>query len=126
MDHSNTRKIRADRLETIIKEAAEQSEGLSLPKLHNIQPLKECLATFEPSVKIYVALERQEDRFSDTGWPANTGVRGVVIGPEGGFSEEERNWFLGTKKVIPLSLGERVLRAETAAIAALSVLQFQS
>jgi RsmE family RNA methyltransferase len=73
-----------------------------------------------------VALERQEDRFSDTGWPATTGVRGVVIGPEGGFSEEERNWFLGTKKVIPLSLGERVLRAETAAIAALSVLQFQS
>lgn len=125
MDHSNTRKIRADRLENIIREAAEQSEGLSLPKLHNMQSLPDCLAAVTGATKIYVALERQEDQQSVKDWPASTGARGVIIGPEGGFSEEERRRFLDAKQITPLSLGNRVLRAETAAIAALTLLQFQ-
>ncbi|WP_208436553.1 RsmE family RNA methyltransferase, partial [Bartonella vinsonii] len=47
---------------------------------------------------------------------------GVLIGPEGGFSEEERNLLKNHPFVIPISLGPRVLRADTAAVAALALL----
>ncbi|HJS79174.1 MAG TPA: RsmE family RNA methyltransferase, partial [Vitreimonas sp.] len=47
----------------------------------------------------------------------------LLIGPEGGFTAEERRMLRGLPYVIPVSLGPRILRAETAAIAALSVIQ---
>jgi 16S rRNA (uracil1498-N3)-methyltransferase len=47
----------------------------------------------------------------------------VIVGPEGGFTDEERAWLLGLPFVTAISLGPRTMRADTAAIAALSLLQ---
>jgi 16S rRNA (uracil1498-N3)-methyltransferase len=48
---------------------------------------------------------------------------GILVGPEGGFSEAERNLLLAQDFVVPISLGPRILRADTAAVAALAVVQ---
>ena len=48
---------------------------------------------------------------------------GILIGPEGGFSEDERKLLLAQAFVIPISLGPRILRADTAAVAALALVQ---
>ena len=48
---------------------------------------------------------------------------GILIGPEGGFSETERTLLLSQDFVIPISLGPRILRADTAAVAALALVQ---
>jgi 16S rRNA (uracil1498-N3)-methyltransferase len=48
---------------------------------------------------------------------------GLLVGPEGGFSDEERSRLRGLPYVVPISLGPRILRADTAAVAALAVIQ---
>ena len=48
---------------------------------------------------------------------------GILVGPEGGFSDEERKLLLAQGFVVPISLGPRILRADTAAVAALTVVQ---
>jgi 16S rRNA (uracil1498-N3)-methyltransferase len=55
--------------------------------------------------------------------PAATGGIDVLIGPEGGFAEEERALLLRQTQILRLSLGPRILRADTAAVAALAVVQ---
>lgn len=119
MDHSNTRKIRQDRLCSIVKEAAEQSERLTLPEIEDIQPLFQCLGRLDPSLRIYAALERMETALR----PEKTGARALIVGPEGGFSDEERRRILDMEQVRAFSLGPSILRAETAAIAGLAILQ---
>jgi len=71
--------------------------------------------------------------FCDESAPANSPVGtlrdidglpvGILIGPEGGFSDEERELLLAQPFVVPISLGPRILRADTAAVAALAVVQ---
>jgi 16S rRNA (uracil1498-N3)-methyltransferase len=56
------------------------------------------------------------------GWLRGLPV-GLLIGPEGGFSDEERKLLLKQDFVIPISLGPRILRADTAAVAALALVQ---
>jgi 16S rRNA (uracil1498-N3)-methyltransferase len=48
---------------------------------------------------------------------------GLLIGPEGGFADAERELLLAQRFVVPISLGPRILRADTAAVAALAVIQ---
>lgn len=122
-DHSNTHKIRKDRFETIAIEAAEQSERLSLPNIHDLQPIKSVLSACLKELSVYVAMERYEGQ---TNFEKPVDGWAVIIGPEGGFSDAEKEAFLSAKGIIPLSLGDTVLRAETAAIAALSVLSFSA
>ena len=55
-------------------------------------------------------------------WPAPAGID-VLIGPEGGFAEEERALLLRQQRILRLSLGPRILRADTAAVAALALVQ---
>jgi 16S rRNA (uracil1498-N3)-methyltransferase len=55
-------------------------------------------------------------------WLAGLPV-GVLIGPEGGFADDERELLLSQSFVVPISLGPRILRADTAAVAALALVQ---
>jgi 16S rRNA (uracil1498-N3)-methyltransferase len=57
------------------------------------------------------------------GLPAATGPWAILIGPEGGFSEAERNRLHGLEHAYPVPLGPRILRADTAAVAALTLWQ---
>ncbi len=114
-------RVRLDRLETIAREAAEQCGRLTLPRIDPPAPLDRLLADW-PASRVLV--------FCDTasGAPGShscepAGNAGVLIGPEGGFTEAERRAILASTAACALSLGPLVLRAETAAIAALARLR---
>ena len=103
-----------------IQEAAEQSERLDLPKLEKLRKLEEVSRDWEDT-PLYAALERTEaEFFGKISIPADCGL---LIGPEGGFSEVERETLLKNKKITPVSFGDQILRAETAALFGLSIIK---
>jgi 16S rRNA (uracil1498-N3)-methyltransferase len=115
----NTHRMNADRLTAIAVEAAEQSERLTVPILHPPQPLASLLAGWPPERRLFTAIERS----TAPGMPSARGSRGVLVGPEGGFAPAELDLLRTHSFVTSVSLGPRVLRAETACIAGLALLQ---
>lgn len=114
------REINDVRITRQIAEAAEQCERLDLPALHPLTPLKD-FTSRKPSWKTLAALEREDAPFIGAISPVPSEI-GLIIGPEGGFSEEERALLAQNQSFAPVSLGPQILRAETAAIFGLSVL----
>ena len=118
--HSDIRKLNLDRMRLQIIEAAEQCERLDIPDLHPAEDMFKKLGTWNTSVSMLAALERFDAK------PVHEHVSdkecGILIGPSGGFSEDEKQKLAKLDFVTPVSLGENILRAETAAIAALSVI----
>ena len=115
--------VRLVRFRKILKEAAEQSRRTVIPRLDNVFPFRN-LNDIEADVKI-IAYEGEEGPTTSFNKIVNNIKPGqtiaVLIGPEGGFTEDEVEYAerLKFKKV---SLGKRILRAETASIYALSVI----
>ncbi len=120
MQHSDIRQINEDRLNAQIVEAAEQCERLTLPALRPITDLMSCIRAWDKSIPLFAAMERMDALALSA--QNKTGGCGLLIGPAGGFSEEEKAFVLAQTHVRCVSLGENILRAETAAIAGLSVL----
>lgn len=105
-----------------IVEAAEQCERLDLPALSPLRKLPEVLDSLDAQgVRIFACLERSGSRRAQEVLPAVTGPCALLVGPEGGFTETEKGVILGKKELVALSLGPRILRAETAALCALSL-----
>jgi len=121
--HAQVRQINPGRLQSQIREAAEQCERLDLPRLHPLEGLPHLLAGWPPERRLFACIERSNSAplaaFAAT---AGNGPRAVLVGPEGGFSPVETDLLRATAFVRPVSLGPRILRAETAAIAALALL----
>ncbi len=122
--HTMVERVNLDRLLANAIEAAEQSERLSVPTIHAPQDLARLLASWDSSRQLMLCDE------SGTAPPAAAALasraRGpwaVLVGPEGGFAEDELDALRKLPFVCPVSLGPRVLRADTAAIAGLAVLQ---
>jgi 16S rRNA (uracil1498-N3)-methyltransferase len=114
------RDLNAERVTRQIGEAAEQCERLDLPALSPLIPLKDFARTWNSSVPVYAALERYDAPLIGQGTlPAEAGV---LIGPEGGWSDDERAFLLTLPFIRPVTLGEQILRSETAAIFGLSLL----
>lgn len=108
-------RVRTDRLRLIAREAAEQCGRLTLPDIHEPAPL---IAAAAAAGSLLLC-------DTDPGAPAlvpGGSASAVLIGPEGGFAPEERARLLALDTVRPVSLGPRILRAETAVIAALAIL----
>ena len=114
--NTEVRKINEERMNAQIIEAAEQCERLTIPALHPVQSLGAVLQKSE--YPILAAVERAEARcMKDVTIP---GVVGFLVGPEGGFTAEEKNQMAAVDTVIPVSLGENILRSETAVLKMLS------
>jgi 16S rRNA (uracil1498-N3)-methyltransferase len=109
-------RVRLDRLEGIAIEAAEQCGRTRVPQIVEPMPLKRLIEEVDPARNLYFADEQG-------GEPAASsfaeGPALILVGPEGGFSEEERLLVRGSG-ALAISLGPRILRAETAALAALA------
>lgn len=107
-------KLNTERLNTIIQEAAEQCERLTLPTLHPYQPLAKALEN--PTGKIFWADETvaKENTLGQWGATATTLQDGLLIGPEGGFSESEKATLATHKNVVRIGLGQYILRVDTA------------
>lgn len=117
-------RINLDRLRANAVEAAEQCGILSLPQIRPECRLEQALAALEPGRTLIFC---DEDAPVAGPIEALSGVAGgplaLLIGPEGGFDEGERRLLLARPGVVRLSLGPRILRADTAAVAALAIVQ---
>ena len=109
-------RVRLDRLESIAIEAAEQCGRTRLPEFAEPIQLNRFVAGLDPTRRFFFA---DEGGGEPVGSVFREGPAVILIGPEGGFTEEERTFIRGAGAV-PISLGPRILRAETAALAALS------
>ena len=123
-EFSNVRKVNLNKLLTRAKEAAEQCGLMIVPKINDAMPLDELLNSWS-NEKILVFCDEKsypENTISELSRAKELNIS-FLIGPEGGFSEKERYSILELKNLIRLSLGSRVLRADTAAIVVASFLQ---
>ena len=109
-------RVRLDRLESIAIEAAEQCGRTRLPDIAEPVQLRRFVETLEPSRHLYFADESGGEAMAGT---FRDGPAAILVGPEGGFTEHEREMVRGAG-ASAISLGPRILRAETAALAALS------
>lgn len=121
-DYTNSARIRQDRLQAHAREAAEQCLGTYVPEVCELQPLRKALAGWDPARRILWADESLVGA-AETLAGLAPGPWAILIGPEGGFSEGERAWLRGRDFVTPVSLGPRILRADTAACAAITLWQ---
>ncbi|HEX5238141.1 MAG TPA: 16S rRNA (uracil(1498)-N(3))-methyltransferase [Sphingomicrobium sp.] len=109
-------RVRLDRLENIAIEAAEQCGRTRVPQIVEPMPLKRFIDELDPSRHFYFADESGGDPLA-SGF--REGPAAILVGPEGGFTDEERSFVRGSG-ALAISLGPRILRAETAALAALA------
>src|SRR5262245_20710752 len=124
--------VRTDRLESIAREAAEQTERFDAPEVFEATPLPKALDGWDASRPLIYADESGDE--AGKAWGGDTDRArpiaeaiaalkaerlALLIGPEGGFTPEERRMLRTLPYVVPVSLGPRILRAETAVIAAL-------
>lgn len=121
--NTDLRKINEERMQTQIIEAAEQCERLDIPVLSPLQDLFKLLAAWGEEPQIYAALERYDtSRLSEKLLKNDQKHIALLIGPSGGFTAEEMDRIVSKKFAIPVNLGDNILRSETAALAALSIL----
>ena len=110
-------RVRLDRLESISIEAAEQCGRTRLPHIAEPQPLARFLAERDAKRTVYFADEGGGESAATALRP---GPSVILTGPEGGFTDEERAAIRAAPNSIAISLGPRILRAETAALASLT------
>ena len=126
-DYTQVRRLKDEKLEAYALEAAQQCEVLSIPTIVPETDLKPLIENWRPLHGLRRLLFADESAASSTpvdqiSWLNGLPV-GILIGPEGGFTDDERNLLLEQDFVIPSSLGPRILRADTAAVAALALVQ---
>jgi 16S rRNA (uracil1498-N3)-methyltransferase len=110
-------RVKLERLEAIAIEAAEQCGRTRLPEIEEPVGLKRLLAGRDPARRLYFADEGGGEPVAGAFKP---GPALILTGPEGGFTDEERALIRAVPNAVPVSLGPRILRAETAALAALT------
>tara|TARA_R110002049_G_scaffold67121_5_gene174552 strand:- start:325 stop:948 length:624 start_codon:yes stop_codon:yes gene_type:complete len=119
---NNADRIRVDKLRAHALEAAEQCGGTYVPEVTDMEKLSKVLSGWDPTRKIMFC---DETLLGETAALTQTdaGPWAILIGPEGGFSDKERNQLRTLPYAHPVSLGPRILRADTAAVAALTLWQ---
>ncbi len=121
MHHTQIKAIKKDKVEAQVVEASEQSERLTVPDVHALASFKEMLASWPKNMLLYVGCARQACP-SLLSIAQKEPVSSIMIGPEGGFSSEELKLLAAEPFVRFFSLGSGVLRAETAALSTLALL----
>ena len=114
------RKINKERFEKVIIEAAEQSNRITVPSIEDPQKLKSFLKN--DMDLIFTDLNTTNTKIDTK--KLTTKPTCVIIGPEGDFSEEEREEILKFNGVLPIKINENILRSETAVISALSIINY--
>ena len=120
-DRTVVRKINKDRLEKIVIEASEQSNRINVPIIEEAQDLNGFLQKNSMNL-IFTDLNsniKKIDKSKFTDKPVC-----IIIGPEGDFSETEREKILSFKGVQPIKINENILRSETAVISAISIVNY--
>ena len=119
------KEINVERIKKIIVEASEQSNRISIPEIEKLEPLKNFLYKFPKNgYLIFCDINCKKSNLKDILTKKIQGPVCVLIGPEGDFSESERQLITERKGIISLSLANNILKAETAAIAAVTIVNY--
>ncbi|HBK93090.1 MAG TPA: 16S rRNA (uracil(1498)-N(3))-methyltransferase [Parvularcula sp.] len=135
-ERANADRLRTNRLQAIALEAAEQCGRLSVPFVREPEKLPGALLRWDHARTLYFCDEAGDDPDEEWGGAhgraepllaairrRGAGPAALLIGPEGGFSAQERSWLRSLPFIAPATLGPRILRADTAAIVSLALWQ---
>ncbi len=122
-EFTNIRTLNKNKLLSYMKESSELSERLDLPNLHEVMSLKDIVEKIEKDGNVLLFCDESRDKIPikvilDK---CKSNIFSFLVGPEGGFSDSERKYLQSSKGVQAVQLGKRILRAETAALAVLSL-----
>ena len=120
-DRTVVRKINIERLKKIVIEASEQSNRLNVPEIEKAQNLKNFLKNNSMDL-IFTDLNSNNKKIDKSKFTDKPVC--IIIGPEGDFSEAEREKILNFHGVQPIKINENILRSETAVISAISIINY--
>jgi 16S rRNA (uracil1498-N3)-methyltransferase len=124
---TQSHRVNLDRLRANAQEAAEQCGIIWLPEILAEEPLDRTIENW-PADRLLIFCDEDAPRADPLAALAGRSASGglaLLIGPEGGFDDKEREAILRLPHIVRLSLGPRILRADTAAVAALALIQAQ-
>jgi len=120
-DRSIVRKINNERFKKIIIEACEQSNRINLPDISKPQTLDEFINSNEVNL-VFTDLNSKNKKLDKSKFDDKPIC--VLVGPEGDFSEEEREKILNYNRVFSIKINDNILRSETAVISSLSIVNY--
>ena len=122
-EKSIAKNLNIERIEKIIKESCEQSNQLYLPVIHTVEKLEKKLKSLNKNSVVFFADINSANKKIDEVIKNNKNYEFyLLIGPEGDFSLKERDLLKSMDNCIPISLGQNILRSETAAVVGLALL----
>ena len=123
-EHSVIKKFNYKRANACAVAASQQSGRISVPKIHESKSLKSILSSWNKKDKIIFCDETEKNFFFNDLFKSKPKekINTILIGPEGGFSLSEKIFLKNLNYIYSLTLGKRILRADTAAISALTLL----
>jgi len=116
-------RVNLERMAANAAEAAEQAERLTVPEIREAMDLDKLLAAWPQARRLYFCDEGGNARPLAEAARGASGPAAILTGPEGGFDPAERDLLRAQSFVVPVTLGPRILRADTAALAAMAVWQ---
>lgn len=122
---TNAERLRQDKLQAHAVEAAEQCRATFVPEVADLQPLDRLLAIWPADRHLMWGDEGQAGETTALPDLPRGQPWAILIGPEGGFAEAEKTRLRALPQIVPVSLGPRILRADTAAVAALTLWQLR-
>ena len=120
-DRTIVRKINKERLEKVVIEAAEQSNRIQVPNIEDPQNLRDFLDKSDVDL-IFTDLNSKNNKVDLKKLTSKPTC--IVVGPEGDFSESERDEILSYRGVQAIKINENILRSETAVISAISIINY--
>ena len=124
-EKSAVKDINVERIKKVIIESAEQSNRISVPEITKLENLKNFLITFpKKGCLVFCDINCDKSDLKNILSKKDMGPICVLIGPEGDFSENERQLILNLRQSQPISLAQNILRAETAAVAAVTLVNY--
>ena len=122
-EKSVAKNLNIKRTEKIIKESCEQSNQLSLPAIYAVEKLEKKLKSLDKnSIVFFADINSSNEKIEEVFKNNKNQEFYLLVGPEGDFSLKERNLLSSMSNCIPISLGQNILRSETAAVAGLAIL----
>jgi len=119
------REINTERIKKIIVEASEQSNRISVPEINKPESLKNFLSTFSKSgCLIFCDINSNKKNLKNILEKNFDGPVCILIGPEGDFSENERKMIIDLNQTYSISLAKNILKAETAALSAITIVNY--
>ena len=125
-EKSVAKNLNIQRTEKIIKESCEQSNQLYLPAIHSVEKLEKKLKSLDKnSIVFFADINSSNKKIEEVLKNNKNREFYLLIGPEGDFSLKERDLLNNMSNCIPISLGQNILRSETAAVVGLAILNSQ-